>query len=302
MVLCACSGAINPASTDAAAGADGHPTQDTVETAEQWRDLIMVDWSVAPGTERFVCALATIPEELFIQRFEPVAPSGTHHVLLTLVGPGGTDGVFDCSPGTLSDAMLFAAGIDSEGQDLPLGVAMRIPAGSQVLINIHLLNPLLTEVSGTSGIRVGVAPAVAVAQQAEMIFAGTTRFTIEPGTQESATGRCEFAKDATVLLVWPHMHTLGVHMRVVHVAGDPLAATTPRVILHDAPYDFGEQRQYPIDPTLVRAGESIEVTCTWDNPGNQVVVFGDSTLEEMCFAGLVRYPANHQGLYCHDTR
>jgi len=308
----AVSGASQDATIDASTGALEDPRQHEstlLPKDQRWQDLIMVDWSVPPGTERYVCALVTVPEEVFIQRFEPVASRGTHHVLLTLAAPGGTEGTFDCSPGTLSDALLFASGVASDlasdlasgNQHLPAGVAMHIPAGSQVLINLHLLNPLPTASTGTSGIRVQVVEPVEVAQQAEMVFAGTTRFTLPKASQASATGRCVFDQDATVALVWPHMHTFGIHMRVVHVTGAPDDPTAKRTTLHDGPFEFGHQHQYPISRTLVRAGESLEVTCTWDNTSDQEVGFGDSTLDEMCFAGIVRYPASNTGLYCPET-
>jgi len=59
-----------------------------------------------------------------------------------------------------------------------------------------------------------------------------------------------------------------------------------------------DQLNDPITPTLVRAGERIEVTCLWHNTTDETVSYGDTSSEEMCFAGLYRYPASGRGLYC----
>ena len=69
-------------------------------------------------------------------------------------------------------------------------------------------------------------------------------------------------------------------------------------ILHDGPYSFEEQMHHPIAPVLVRRGESIDVTCRWSNTGPNEVRYGDSSSDEMCFAGLYRSPAAHAGLFC----
>jgi len=257
--------------------------------------LIAAEWVVAPGEEQFLCALVTVPEDVWVRGFEAVAPPGTHHMLLTRTSGGGSDGVFPCEPGTLSDVMLFASGVSTDAMVLPAGVAMFIPGGSQLLLNLHLLNVWPEPRQGRSGVRLDTVDPSAVEHEAEMLFAGPTDFVVRPGTTTTATGACRFEEDATVHVIWPHMHTLGRHMQVVHRSAAGAA------VLHDSAYDFDEQRAYPIAPTLVRAGETLEVTCTWNNPTEQEVRFGDSTFDEMCFAGLVRHPAAHRGLYCNDA-
>ena len=256
-----------------------------------WEPLVTLDWTVDPGVEQFTCGVATVPKEVLARRLRAIAPMGTHHVLATLAA-GGPEGTFTCAPGTLSDVLLFASGTDAGTLALPPGVAMRIPAGAQVLVNVHLLNPRADALSGTSGIEVQAVPPGDVTDEAEMILAGTTEFQIAPHSVATATGRCRFRADATVTHLWPHMHLLGTHMRVTHhgQAGD--------VTLLDAPYEFDDQRHYAIEPAQVREGESLSVTCTWDNTTDRVVSFGDSTLDEMCFAGVVRYPATYEGLHC----
>jgi hypothetical protein len=260
----------------------------------RWRTLVEAPWTLEPGVERYVCALATVGEDLLVRRFSAVAPRGTHHALVTLAEPGGADGVFGCSAETLSDTMVLASGIGSSDLELPPGVAMRIPATKQVLLNLHILNPGVGPLAATSGVRVQLANPEEVVSEAEMVFVGTSDIAVPAGEEATRSGRCTFTQDATVIVVWPHMHRFGVHLSVAHHGGDGMTT------LHDEPFDFNEQRHYPVAPTLVRAGEQLEVTCTWHNPTSAPLTFGESTRDEMCFAGIVRYPASGTSLFCGD--
>ncbi len=262
-------------------------------TAATWQMLGAVDWTVAAGRERFICGITTVSDDVFVRRLEPIGSPGSHHVLATLA-VGGEDGSFDCTAGTLSDSLLFASGVNSGPLELPEGVAMAVPAGTRVLTNAHVLNLTNAPLSGTSGVRAETVPADDVLVEAEMILAGTTRFSLPAHMESSASGRCRFREDATVTHLWPHMHLLGVHMRVTHHGRDGAR------ILLDTPFQFDAQGHHRVGPVEVLAGDSLEVTCTWNNGSGQVVGFGDSTLDEMCFAGVVRFPAAHEGLYCEE--
>jgi hypothetical protein len=71
----------------------------------------------------------------------------------------------------------------------------------------------------------------------------------------------------------------------------------PPVTLYDGPYDFFEQRQFAASLAL-KAGDSIQVECTYQNDTQRTVKFGESSLDEMCFLGVYRYPVAGEGLIC----
>lgn len=78
-----------------------------------------------------------------------------------------------------------------------------------------------------------------------------------------------------------HMHTLGksVEFTVQHPDGSESC-----LLRHDA-YDFNWQRGYDlVEPLDVGPGDIVELTCTWDNPTDQHVSWGDGTGDEMCLA------------------
>jgi hypothetical protein len=255
----------------------------------EWFTLIHGEWELAPGMEAYRCVRQTVHEDMYVHAFRDVSPPGTHHVVLSMGSAVAPDGEFDCGGATNHQRGLFGSGVGGEEMWLPEGVAVRIPAGHQLLLNMHLLNASHESINGRSGTEVLLVPADEVSDEAETILAGSVTFSIPANDEPHEDGgRCVFDRDAYVSAIMPHMHQLGIHLRVVH--GD--------TVLHDAPYDFEEQRYHSIEPHLVRAGESLEVQCTWLNDTRETVTFGNSSYEEMCFALLYRYPSMQTGLYC----
>jgi copper type II ascorbate-dependent monooxygenase-like protein len=174
-------------------------------------------------------------------------------------------------------------------------VALRIPAGTQLLLNLHLFNTGTGDLSGTSGTRIQTMPAQEVTSIAEGILAGTIAISIPPGETRVTTGYCTMSNDATVFAVAPHMHVLGVYEKVVAES-----AAHGEVTLFDDAYDFNEQSYYPVEPLALAKGDRIRVECTHRNDTTKTVTFGESTLSEMCFAGLYRYPADGSVFICVD--
>jgi hypothetical protein len=93
---------------------------------------------------------------------------------------------------------------------------------------------------------------------------------------------------ATLFALMPHMHQLGVHM-TISVNGDTLL---------DGPYTFDDQLWSLIDPIALDAGDQVVVDCSYNNTTNSQVNYGDSSTQEMCFAGMFVYPADVFGFIC----
>jgi hypothetical protein len=76
-----------------------------------------------------------------------------------------------------------------------------------------------------------------------------------------------------------HMHTLGVAGRLV-VAHEDGSETC----LLDIPrWDFNWQRDYRLaEPHVIQPGDTLTLQCTWDNPTDSDVAWGESTGDEMC--------------------
>jgi hypothetical protein len=76
-----------------------------------------------------------------------------------------------------------------------------------------------------------------------------------------------------------HMHQLGRAGRlwVEHADG------TEDCLLEVDDYDFDWQRPYQLaEPVQVDPGDTLHLSCTWDNPTDDTVQWGDGTGDEMC--------------------
>ena len=258
----------------------------------EWQTLIDAEWTLSAASEGYYCARKTVDEDTYVASFQALSPIGTHHTVVTVQDPDGPDETFSCSPGTLSDIMVFTSGVGSDPVHFPDGVAMKIPAGKQVLLNLHLFNTSNEPLSNVSGTQIKVVDPALVEDEAEVVFAGTMAILLAPNSAGSASGSCTFKQDATLLSVWPHMHQYGTHMKVVH------ESSAGAVTLHDAAFNFNEQLNVPLDSVAITANESITVDCSYQNTSADVVTFGDSSEQEMCFAGLYRFPASGESLFC----
>ena len=98
------------------------------------------------------------------------------------------------------------------------------------------------------------------------------------------------------------MHLLGVGMKVTLNPGTPQA----KVLLNDTKYDFDYQRYFNMpQPVTVEAGDSIQVTCTYNPRLRQelpqlrklpprYVTWGDGSSDEMCLA-IISFIGNSSG-------
>ncbi|MGE0872790.1 MAG: hypothetical protein AB7P03_29820 [Kofleriaceae bacterium] len=276
----------------AACKSSGSGAQDDVVDAptlsEQWTSLIQRSWELPAGaTDTYRCRRIEVAEDLYIVGFRALAPFGTHHTLVTVTDADAQLGDYDCSLQAIDSEMLYASGVGSDDLMTPEGVAIHVKAGQKLNLNLHLFNTSEETVTGESGILIDTIPADQVQQTADAIIAGKATFSLDAGIQE-VHATCTVARDYQIFAVWPHMHQLATHQKVVltpKAGGDPIT-------LLDASYSFGEQKYYPKAPSVqVHAGDKIDVTCSYLNDTGAPVGSGDSSTEEMCFTGLFRYPA-----------
>jgi hypothetical protein len=246
-----------------------------------------------PGTEGYVCVRKTVDEDLYVNGFEAIIPAGTHHTLLTMGTPNGPDGVSECTAADNQMRSVFGSGLGTDPLNFPPGLAVKIPKGTQLLLNLHLFDTGMDPISGTSGTRVRTIPKSEVTNVAEGILAGAVAISVPPGETKTTIGHCTMTSDVTIFAVAPHMHKLGIHEKVV-------AEATSETVLLDADYSFDEQSYRLIDPIVLQKGDKIRVECTHRNTTDKLVTFGESTLTEMCFAGLYRYPADGTFFVCVD--
>jgi hypothetical protein len=257
--------------------------------------LIGRTWSLTAGqTDTYKCVRIQVPQDMYIGGFLAIAPQGTHHTVLTVSTTSKTTGEYDCNAGALDFQMLFASGLGTPELDFPDGIGMKLAGGTYINLNLHLFDATDHALSGETDIYVKTIAPPDAAHTAEMIFSGTAKINITatPDVMQPFSGGCVLPAspaDENLIALWPHEHQLGVHQLVT----DTPSGGSPMTLLDNA-YSFSEQKTYPwATPMVVHGGDRIETTCTYVNNTNPIhaVGFGESSLDEMCFTGIYRYPA-----------
>jgi mono/diheme cytochrome c family protein len=167
------------------------------------------------------------------------------------------------------------------------GVARRIPAGSDIVLQMHYTT-IGQEVTDQTQIGVVVSK-----EPPTKIRAGgggqipNTTFVIPPGDPNyEVTAQRVFDRDTYLSSVYPHMHVRGkdVTYKIVYPDGREEA------ILRVPKYDFNWQTSYTLaEPKMMPKGSILKVIAHYDNSrGNrfnpdpaQEVRWGDQTWEEM---------------------
>jgi copper type II ascorbate-dependent monooxygenase-like protein len=257
-----------------------------------WTQLVARSWTVNPNSESYRCTRIQVTSDMWVTGFRALAPVGTHHAVLTISSTSSPLGDYDCTPSNLDQQLLYASGVATDDLLFPQGVAIHLTAGMYINLNLHLYNATDAPITETSGVLVRTIDASKVVNEADMTFAGTFNISIpNDNLPHTAYGGCTIPSDWHVFALWPHMHQTAIHQQMVVTH-----AMQPTTML-DVPYAFSEQKNYPMQDTLLHTGDILTTTCTYQNDTSiNPMTYGDSTDAEMCFTGIYKYPAGG-GLY-----
>jgi hypothetical protein len=265
------------------------------DAGDGWKTLITGRWEVPSGEETYICVRFTVPEDLTIHAFRALSPPGTHHTFLSVVDePTLPDSSGPCSASAGGARNIAGSGVGTDDFVMPEGVGIQVKAGQQLVLNLHLFNVTDAPIRGLSGTLIKLIDASEVEHYAEGIEAGTVSLNIPPGGPHKQTGTCTMSHDVFLIAAGPHMHQMGVYEKAVAHSSE-----MGDVVLFDEPYSFDEQSLRLLPKQVpMKKGDTISVECTYENPTAEVVKFGESTLEEMCFAGIYRYPMGSGSVIC----
>ena len=275
-------------------GTRNAPPNTAGTAAKMFEELIAYDWTIDPGVEAYYCVYQTLTQDVWVSDYRALTPVGTHHVTVGYSDPAPPDGVVSsadsstCTGLTLGTHMAFTATRGNAAPfSMPAGVAVRVPAGKQLVLNVHVLNATPQPLSGRTGIEVVRTDPSKVQHEAEILFANNTNLSIPPGAS-TQTGNCTLDADSTVFALIGHMHLAGKHFTTTAAPGNG-----PPTVLLDEDYNFDQQTLVSLDPPAVlNKGDVVQTSCTYQNEGPDTLTFGESTTKnEMCISIMYRYPA-----------
>jgi hypothetical protein len=235
-------------------------------------------------------------EDRWVQKVEvrPSDPATVHHAVVYIREPGSkwlegkprgkTFSVNLAQAFTTSDLLMVYTPGNSYDQ-WPAGVAKRIPAGSDLVLQMHYTADGKASENRT---RIGVMFAKQPPRQAVLsLQMSNDRFVIPPGdpdyrVQVSGT----LPNDALLIAMFPHMHLRGKTFEYLITAPGGRVET----LLKIDHYDFQWQLNYKLaEPRLIKAGTRLQWIATFDNspnnPGNPdptaEVRYGEQSWDEM---------------------
>jgi len=136
---------------------------------------------------------------------------------------------------------------------------------------------------------------------AGMMGLGSHLFNIPP--RSTHTIKCDFKLtddygSITLFSASPHMHTRGTSMSTELVKGGHLGKA--EMVFEQKSFNFENQIGYPIS-AKVAPGDVLRTRCTWKNPGDEAIRWGEGTGDEMCYDFISYYPANKGRTWTHPS-
>jgi hypothetical protein len=305
-------------SSDALAPPGAGDPNDLLEPppAGQGLQLKMVS-TIAPGQEIERCKFFQVPAEGInvnhaVVRYVP----GSHHVLLyrtsltsipTTTRSGkaidaDADGVFDCAEGAAADwdvTGVVAGAQSSKAKNaatFPPGVAAKLDPGTVLVINTHYLNATSKPLIAEARLNLYTLPDKEVMQEGGFLFYYNPFIRVPARGSASSRMRCTLPQDITLISGQSHMHRRGVGY-TAHVVESSGSLTQI--------YESHDWEDVPITEwspgMLLRAGQSIDYTCHFQNPEDRQVAQGPTTRDEMCMFLGNYYPRNAELENCGIT-
>lgn len=226
---------------------------------------------------------------IYAAEARPDNTSVVHHILVYVLPPGQRR-----NADLRSVLVGYAPG--STPVVLEDGLAIRVPAGSKLLFQLHY-TPNGREQLDRSYAGVCFTDKKDVTKLLNGRIAIKTDFEIPPQAENCVvTAECKLRKDEMLLSMTPHLHLRGTSFRYEAVYPDG-----SREVLLDVPdYDFNWQLKYRLaEPKLLPKGTTVLCTATYDNSEgnpvnpdpNKTVRWGDQSWEEMMIGFFDTIPA-----------
>ncbi len=285
---------------------EGDPAKAIVMTAPERHQIERVDKTIGMDTsytpdastfDNYRCFVVDpqIVEDTFITAFDvrPGVAKMLHHLTLFAIdsesaeqaaealdiaeaGPG-----YDCIDALhIEDTRWLVGWGPGEGAiTLPKGTGLRMRAGRKALLQIHYNQENGIEPDRT---QIDMMLAKSVEREARVQRVADTMLNLPPKQNRvEETASFPMPRAVTLWGLWPHMHELGVSLRVTatHDEKESCIANADR-------YNFHWQGfAHYTTPIEIDRGDKLRITCTYNTlERDSVTTWGQGTNDEMCIA------------------
>lgn len=210
------------------------------------------------------------------------APGG-HHVVAYWRADPQPETTHPCTEDDMLKMHVLSGGGAEAGNGiingLPEGTAFHVPAGAQIILNVHVLNASPKPIDSQAVVNLYRAdPSL---QPISSFYVTGTDLTIPVGESKSYHTSCPAKYPMKVVRLLGHMHEWGTRSQITITR-----PTLPPDPVYDKPgspeFSYNPPAlDFPISaPLQINAGDVIGATCTWKNTTDHALSFPD----EMCAA------------------
>jgi hypothetical protein len=256
--------------------------------ADVWSSVVSRTWSMPSATESYECHEQLVSTDTYITGFRLVSPSAAQTELYLVMLPSVTQtGDYSCALSAIGGGeAIYLASTGTTQLEFAGGKGVHVPAGTHLLLAVHIYNKTASSVSGTTTVEGRVGTAAAVTTPMDMIMSGRLDISLPADSQPVIwNGGCEAQDDTHFVAAIPLMRSLGVHQTLYRTI-----VNTTSTLLDE---DFDPQHiLYTTLSSDVDMPADVRITsaCTYVNNTGAVVSGGESAADEECFTGIYRYP------------
>ena len=253
--------------------------------------------TIQPNQEAYYCLYKTIPGNASIQvgAFQSWMSTGASHHFITYEASSASnaDGTLTTPCPGVAGKWVYATSVSGQIIELkmPDNVGLSMNAGTQLVLNMHFVNPNSTPISPV--VKLNVLYAKNVQYQAATMVSFNASIDVPPATAagpgtQTVQGTCTAPVGSKFFAITSHTHKHATVTKVNYVSGgqvtnvvDTTDWESPDVGLFYAP-DF----------LTVKSGDSFTYSCSYSNTTSQAVLVGETAAtNEMCMAIGYYFPA-----------
>jgi hypothetical protein len=251
-----------------------------------------------PTGESFECFYTDVTTDQDIAAISGLAEQGEggHHVIIFYTDTKRSPTHHPCSESEMAgwNQIVGAPGAKATGTEglikMPEGLAIKVPAGKQIVVQTHYINTTGAAFKTNDCITLHTTDPAAIKDYANLFVTNDATFTVPPQSPYKSVTTCTLEQDFKTVIQTGHMHEHGTHYKLEQIDDkgnsmsvlyekqwQPSYAAHPPIIEH------------PLDkPFLLTKGTKLRQTCEWNNTSPTSLAFPS----EMCVGIFYYFPDN----------
>jgi len=269
-------------------------------------------YAVQPNQEIFPNYCVVVPKDIQVGAIRSwMSPNSSHHFILYQNGTATSAATGSaCTQGAGTWVYATSTPGAITGMNMPTGVGLEMPANTQLVVNMHFINPGTTV--AYPQIKINILFATNVTQEASTMISFNTSIDIPPATAagpgtQTVSGTCHAPVGANFFAMSTHTHK---HATAATISYTHNGTTTELVhtgaLAAGASYPADQEKGSGVDwehpgvgswataPFLTAAsGDTFQYSCSYANTTSSAVTVGETAASnEMCMAISYWFPAS----------